>query len=134
MDLRVDSSDAAVWLELRDLRPVDERLFRGTLRFSTPDGGSARPLWFDRDALDAFVREARWIERSTSGRATLEHAGRSDRLTLVRVADEWTIVVDTLDRSAPDGRTGVTVPVDARVAREVIARLAALAAFRTPTA
>lgn len=84
MDLIIPASDASGTLEIRNARVVDTEGRCGSLLRLHWEGALHRAqFWFDREDLEAFVREARWLVRSISGDAEL------DCLTLLRRGDEW---------------------------------------------
>jgi len=84
MDVIVTASDGSATLEIRNARVADADGHYGSLVRLHYEGELHRAqLWFDREALQAFVREARWLVRSISGEAEL------DSLSLQRRAGDW---------------------------------------------
>jgi len=132
MDLRFESSDGQHWIELRDTRPTDESVFRARLRFPFANEVLSHHFWFDRDDLNAFVREAKWLERSTGGHASFGPIARSDSITLVRDRHGWTIAAEAFDLRDPDGRARVSFPMDSLAARDLIRRFETLVEMSAP--
>jgi hypothetical protein len=84
MDVILPASDGSATLEIRNARVADADGHCGSLVRLHYEGELHRAqFWFDREDLQAFVREARWLVRSISGEAEL------DCLSLQRRAGDW---------------------------------------------
>jgi hypothetical protein len=84
MDIRVQALNSSDWMELRDARPADEvSLYRALFRVQVDGQVHNRPFWFDRSDLDEFAHDLAWLDKAVGGRATLNHAGRPEYLTVV---------------------------------------------------
>lgn len=132
MDLRFESLDREHWFELRDARPTNEVVFSARLRFPLAGEVLSHNFWFDREDLVAFVKEARWLERSTGGRASFGSIAHSDSITLTRDGDQWTITAEVFDLRDPDGRATESFALDSVAARELIRRFERIVEMSSP--
>ena len=129
MDFRIESVDGATFFELRDARRVDAAgRYRALVCVGRARRVERRSLWFDRGDLEEFLSEARWLERSAGGAATLDHRGRQDRVALRRDGAGWWVEGEVFRPSDRDEHLRFRLAVEPQAARSMIGAFAALAA------
>ena len=128
MDFRIESVDGVRFLELRDARRLDAAgRFRALLCVGDARRVDRRPVWFDRRDLEEFLSEARWLEHSAGGAATLDHVGRPDRVAVRRDSSGWWVEGEVYRVADRDEHLHFRLPVEPRAARTMIGALASLA-------
>ncbi len=133
MDLRIDASDGAQWLELRKLHLQEGAAdYSGQLRVRVAGRVHDRPFWFGRNDLAEFLREAEWLLSSTAGEATLNHVGLPDYFTLTRDALGWVMAGELFHFSDAEQHVRFQFQVPSPAVEALLSAMGALVEQRAP--